>query len=180
MCAFMEKHEHSGKGSGSFIDVQKVITLLLEQDDVFLDIGCGPGDYLKMASKITKHVTGIDNHEESIEQVRRSGFHGILADVTKKIPLEDDSVDSVLMANVLHGFVTDKTEKKVMFEIKRILKKNGKLGIVEFKKDSKRGPLKDIKLSDNQLIDTLEKYGFSQSSYHDVGESNYFMIFKKD
>ena len=52
----MKKHEHGGKGSGSFVDANKVISLLLKKDEVFLDVGCGPGDYLILASKITKNV----------------------------------------------------------------------------------------------------------------------------
>ena len=176
----MVKHEHSGKGSGSFIDVNKVISLLVKKDEVFLDVGCGPGDYLIPASKMTKNVTGIDIHKESIEKVKKLGFNSFLVDATKKIPLKDESVDSLLMSNVLHGFIANKTEKKVMSEINRVLKQNGKLGIVEFKKNSERGPPKEIKLSDKQLIDILKKYGFYKSSYSDVGEFNYFMIFKKN
>jgi ubiquinone/menaquinone biosynthesis C-methylase UbiE len=174
----MKKHEHGGMGSGGFVDVIKVISLLVKKDEVFVDIGCGPGDYLIRASKLTKRITGIDTDKESIHKVKKIGLNGILADATKKIPLQDSSVDSMLMSNVLHGFVVNNTEKQVISEIKRVLKHNGKLGVVEFKKDSVRGPEKEIKISDKELEDILKKYGFIKYSYHDVGESNYFMIFK--
>jgi len=175
----MVKHVHSGKGSGSFVDTNKVISLLLKKDEVFLDIGCGPGDYLTVASKITKNAIGIDVDKESIEKVKKLRFNGIFSDATKKIPIKNVSVDAVLMSNVLHGFVVNKTEKQVMNEIIRVLKKNGKLGLVEFKKDSKRGPSEKIKLSVEQMINILKIYGFNSYSYYEVGESNYFMIFQK-
>jgi len=131
---FMEKHVHSGFGSGSFVDANKVISILLKRDEVFLDVGCGPGDYLLIASKITKNTIGIDTHKESIERVKKLGFKRIFADTTKKIPLKNKSIDAVLMSNVLHGFVANETEKNAVSEISRVLKQNGKLGVVEFKK----------------------------------------------
>ena len=175
----MEKHEHAGKGAGSFVDVDKVISLILDKGGAFLDVGCGPGDYLESAARLTKDITGIDSDPKSIETVKSRGFRGILADVTKGIPLKDGSVDSVLLSNVLHGFVLEKTEGEALPEIRRVLKSRGRLGIVEFKKDSAIGPPYGVKLSESQLASVLADYGFREASRHDVGRFSYLIIFMK-
>jgi ubiquinone/menaquinone biosynthesis C-methylase UbiE len=172
-------HQHSGKGSGAFVDTKRVISLILKEDGQFLDVGCGPGDYLKAASKLSNNITGIDMHEESISKVKGLGFNGIVADATKTLPFKDESFDAILLSNVLHGFVWDKTESSVLSELRRIIKKDGTLGIVEFKKNSIMGPSKDIKLSEKQVINTLEYNGFTRLSNASVGMFNYIITFKK-
>ncbi len=175
----MKKHEHGGKGTGLFVNTKKVISSILDKDGYFLDVGCGPGDYLVSASKISDNLTGIDIHEESIHKVKGLGFNGLLVDVTKKTPFSDNSFDSILISNVLHGFCANHIDKKVLLEIKRVLKKNGKLGIVEFKKNALIGPPKEIKLSDNQVEIILNKLGFSKLELIDVGMFNYMLVFRK-
>ena len=172
-------HEHGGKGTGSFVDTDKAISLILNKNDFFLDIGCGPGDYLVSASKLSKNIYGIDTHTESIEKVKTLGFNGILGDATKHIPFENESFDSILIANVFHGFREDGNDSKVINEVKRILKKDGILGIVEFKKDSLRGPPKEIKLSENELEKIMKTHGFLKLKNSDVGEFSYIITFKK-
>jgi len=56
------------------------------------------------------------------------------ADITKRLPLEDESVDIYFMSNVLHGFEEEK--QKVIEEAKRVLKKKKKrkIVVIEFKK----------------------------------------------
>jgi tRNA G46 methylase TrmB len=70
------KHEHAGHSSKEHVDIPKVISMLVDRKAVFLDIGCGPGDYLKEASKLTENSIGIDVHASSIEAVRSMGDQG--------------------------------------------------------------------------------------------------------
>ena len=172
-------HEHGGKGSGNFVDREKVINSFVKKDDIFLDVGCGPGNYLVAVSRLTRNITAIDIHEESIANVRRMGFNGIIADATKKIPLDDSSADSILISNVMHGFVEDKTEKDVLSEIRRVLRLGGMLGIVEFKENSLIGPPKNIRLSETVLREIFGK-DFSKVDSMDVGPFNYLLVLKKD
>jgi ubiquinone/menaquinone biosynthesis C-methylase UbiE len=172
-------HQHSGKGSGIFIDKDKVISLLVKKNDSFLDIGCGPGDYLKTASKFTNNIIGIDIHKESIDIVKKLGFNAILADATIKIPLSDNSIDSVLISNVMHGIVEERKENGLIAEIKRLLKKEGRVGIVEFKKNSLIGPPKKIRLSEQELLDIFTKEGFSKIGYDDLGAFSYIVVLAK-
>lgn len=173
-------HEHGGKGTGSIVDTDKVVLKLLKRNDFFLDIGCGPGDYLIPASKISKNIFGIDTHVESVDKLKKISLNVTLSDATKKLSFENNFFDSILIANVFHGFKEDGNDKKVIDEVKRILKKNGVLGIVEFKKDSERGPPKEIKLSEKELEIIMKKYGFFKVNYINVGEFNYLLILKQN
>jgi ubiquinone/menaquinone biosynthesis C-methylase UbiE len=170
-------HEHKGRGSGMIVDTRKVISLLVRPGDRFVDLGCGPGDYLKQAAKTAKKVIGMDRDTASIERVKSLGFEAVLADISASIPLEDHSVDSVLMANVLHGLEVQGWEK-ALAEIARILKIGSRFGIVEFKKDSLFGPPKEIRLESERIQEIVVPFGFILLGKHDVGLFNYMMIFE--
>ncbi|MAG07426.1 hypothetical protein CMI46_01260 [Candidatus Pacearchaeota archaeon] len=78
-----------------------------------LDIGAGKSPYRKFFKNTTKHIK-LDNHD----------YPGIdiIADITKKIPLKSESIDSVVCIQVLEHI--NKPEKPIK-EIHRILKKGG-------------------------------------------------------
>jgi len=175
-----EKHEHGGKGSGTFVNRKKVVALLIHKDDSFLDLGCGPGDYLSFANKVASKVIGADIHKESLEHVKKLGFKAVFGDATKKLPFKAGSFDSILVSNVMHGFVNDGTSKAALSEIKRALKKEGRLGIVEFKSKSPMGPLKEIRLSEKKLIDLVAPYKFKKIASSSVGMFNYMTVFVKE
>ena len=67
-----------------------------------------------------------------------------------------------------------------MNEVKRVLKQNGKVGIVEFTMNSPIGPPVKIRLSESDLLKIFAKNGFTKVSSESVGEFNYMLILKKD
>ncbi|MDP4039336.1 MAG: class I SAM-dependent methyltransferase [Candidatus Pacearchaeota archaeon] len=79
---------------------------------VVLDVGAGTTPYKKLF-KFEKYIT-LDNHSYS-------GID-ITADITKRIPLNNGSIDSVVCFQVLEHV---KNPKKAVSEIHRVLKKNG-------------------------------------------------------
>ena len=173
-------HTHSGQSTKKFVDIKKAISLLVSKDKTFLDIGCGPGDYVLEASTITKNCIGVDTDAESIKIVKSHGLNGILADATKNIPLKDNSVDSILVANVLHGFIANGEYKTASQEMIRVLKKGGLLGIIEFKKTAEFGPPSNIKLSPEDVKKYILPLKFSKISIQDVGPYHYMIVFKKN
>lgn len=117
------------------------IPLCLEGKTV-LDLGCGTGRDVFMASKLvgeTGHVIGIDMTEEQLEvgrrvidnQMKRFGFEtpnvsflsGYIEHLDS-VGLEDNSVD-VLISNCVINLSPDK--KRVFSEIFRVLKPGGEL-----------------------------------------------------
>ena len=182
------KHHHAGKSSRSIISASKVFDLLnLPQGIVFLDAGCGDGYFsleasLRLGEK--SKIIAIDIHKESIEklekEIKDKGIRNVeplVADITKRLPLEDESVDVYFMSNVLHGF--DEEEKhKVIKEAKRVLKKKGKIVVIEFKKEiTSIGPPFEIRISEEELIRFIEKYGFKLEKTYELSPYNYLSVF---
>lgn len=86
-----------------------------------VDIGCGVGHLTSFWRAI-----GIDNDSQAIKIARKhfpkSKF--ILGDVTKKLPLKNNSIDALICYNILEH-LPDKRREKFFKEAKRVLKKDG-------------------------------------------------------
>jgi len=193
----MTKHHETkptgaGKSSFRLIDSAKFFRELdLNKGATFLDVACGWGAYSLAASDIIGkdgQVYAVDLWEEGILSLRNQAGKGIqnittfVSDVAQSIPVENDCVDVCLMATVLHDFVGDKVDRQVMKEIVRVMKSEGTLAIVEFKKkDGPPGPPKPIRLSPEEVVKIVSAFGFQQNRYTEVGPDNYLQIFiKKD
>jgi ubiquinone/menaquinone biosynthesis C-methylase UbiE len=84
------------------------------------------------------------------------------------------------MATVLHDFVEDKIDREVLRETARVVKANGVLAIMEFKKiDGPPGPPRHIRLSPEDVANLLSPFGFEQKHIADVGPYNYLVLYKK-
>lgn len=125
--------EHERRKSESDISLLKKEL----RDGVILDLGCGYGriaKYLLPERKFSKYI-GLDGSEKMLSLFRsRYGAQGleqktplllILGDI-KNIPLQDKSVDNVIVSSVfLHNTKID--TRNSLLEIRRILKDGGKL-----------------------------------------------------
>lgn len=97
---------------------------------VMLDVGCGPGLYLRDLSERYPSAVlhGIDANEAMIENARRLDYSGpgpalSLANVEKaSMPLADGSVDLLTMAAVLHA---QDDPFAVLREVRRVLSSGG-------------------------------------------------------
>ena len=122
-----------------------------------MDAGCGDGHIALKALKdyiIEGCAYAVDNHKESIEELEayknENGIENLItieADFTKGIPdVEDESVDVILMLNVFHGFKASGDMDFVIDELKRMIKSDGRIAIMDFKAiDMAKGPSTDIK-----------------------------------
>jgi len=181
----------AGKSSFDLVDHGLVFQeLQVIKGKVFLDLGCGSGDYVMAAAeKVGPEgvVYAIDGWGDGIETLKQhsvdKGFANItalIADITSHVPLPDNSVDICLMATVLHDFARDGGEKQALRETARILKHNGVLGIVEFKKiDVPPGPPIHIRLSPEEVADIMRPFGFLQTKTLGVGPFTYLTVASK-
>jgi ubiquinone/menaquinone biosynthesis C-methylase UbiE len=181
----------AGKSSFDLVDHELVFQELgLSQGKVFLDLGCGSGDYVIAAADIIgpeRVIYAVDGWSDGIETLKQraldKGFANItalIADITSHVPLPDNSVDICLMATVLHDFARDGGEKQALRETARILKHNGVLGIVEFKKiDGPPGPPIHIRLSPEEVADMMRPFGFQRIKTLDVGPFTYLTVASK-
>ena len=110
----------AGKSSFDLIDFATLLSALdLGEEIVFLDVACGVGNYaIEIAREIRKSGTvhAFDLWEEGIIKLKlKAGslelgnIEAAVCDVSKSIPLDDDSVDVCLMATVLHDLIEDGT-----------------------------------------------------------------------
>jgi len=186
-----KKPTAAGKSSFELIDAAAFNRELdLKQGLTFLDLACGRGAYCLKASEIVGSagtVYAVDLWQEGIEQLRARAvaenalnIKAFVSDAGRHIPLDDQVVDVCLMATVLHDFVEDQISKAVLHETVRVLKPDGLLAIVEFKKiDGPPGPPLHIRLSPEEVGQMLAPYGFSEARRVEVGPYNYLMLFNK-
>jgi len=181
----------AGKSSFELIDSAKFFRELdLKKGITFLDLACGWGTYSLAVSEIigpTGRVYAVDLWEEGILSLKSKavskGIQNITAlvsDASHLIPIEHVSVDVCLMASVLHDFIGDHVEQGVMKEIVRVIKPEGTLAILEYKKtDGPPGPPKSVRLSPQEVDKILSPCGFIQKRVTDIGPDHYLQIFIK-
>jgi len=140
------------------LPAESVISFLnIGSNDDFLDIGAGTGYFflpaLKNASKTRKNIA-LDISETMLNELRRELSHSkanseLFRGDAISIPIADNSINKILMAFVFHEFDKPETYLK---EIKRVLKPNGEIGIVEWAdKETNGGPPMHERLSEEKL-----------------------------
>ena len=179
----------AGKSSFDLIDFATFLSALdLGDETVFLDVASGIGNYaIEIARQIRGKgmVNALDLWEEGISMLRLKaaslGLENIEAtvcNVSKKIPLDDHSVDICLMATVLHDLIEDGTHQGTLKEIVRVLKPEGCLAVIEFKKmPGPPGPPEKVRLSPEALLRVLEPLGFECRDTVDLGTVTYLSLF---
>jgi ubiquinone/menaquinone biosynthesis C-methylase UbiE len=190
----MEKHghKHHGKSTRDILDPKTVLSAMgLKQGQTLMDAGCGDGHISLVASSLVGtegKIFSLDVYQPSLDQlnteIKKEGINNIspiLADMTVMIPLDDESVDKCVMANVLHGFAAEGTLNLPLSEIKRILKPGGTFAVVEFiKVVGPPGPSYDVRLTPENVEKILLEHGFKIGGTTEVGKYHYLVeSFKK-
>jgi len=186
-----DKHFHHGRSSRQILDSSKVLSAIgLKEGETFLDAGSGDGYMSIAASSIVGEkgkVYAVDIYEESmnilkneIKDKKIKNITPIIADISEKIPIEDEIIDICYMANVLHGFVQNEDTDGVMKEITRIIKPQGVFAVIEFKKeDSTHGPPMHVRITPDEVKNIVENYDLTVKSIKDVGTYHYAVIAAK-
>lgn len=93
--------------------------------ELVLDIGCGDGTVAEFLQKSAKvRIFGIDISEEAVKKAKNKGIDARVSSSEQRFPFKDNSFDKVFWGdNIEHLFNPMITIK----EIKRVLKKSGKL-----------------------------------------------------
>jgi SAM-dependent methyltransferase len=101
--------------------------LNLNENKIVIDLGAGTGKFTRMLQESDARIIAI----EPVEGMRKK-FSSILPEVqilngtAEQIPLPDESVDAVVVAQAFHWFQGEAALK----EIYRILRPHGKLGLI--------------------------------------------------
>lgn len=102
--------------------------------DTILDAGCGTGKFTKTLEELSKKYIGVDLSNNQLTKAKSKSIKPnsefIQANLAN-IPLKDNSVDIIVSTWVL-GTIKDLEERnKCIQELKRVLKPNGKIFLVE-------------------------------------------------
>lgn len=173
------------------LDVERILKEIgLEVGNAFLDAGCGEGRFSIAASRIvggSGKVFAIDISGEAISSLKEAinkknitNIEAFTGDITERIPVEENSIDVCLMANILHGLVMNNKVESSLKQVYKVIKPGGLLGVVDFKKiNGPPGPPLSIRISPEEVEETISKYGFKKRKVAEVGEYHYAITFVK-
>jgi ubiquinone/menaquinone biosynthesis C-methylase UbiE len=176
-------HRHKGKSSEGVLNKEVILKeLKILPGQTIIDAGCGNGYMAREFSKLlerTGKVYALDTDKESIEilkkKTEKTNIEPIEADITKAVPIRDCSADLIYLSNVFHGFSEGQIEG-FQKEVKRLLKPNAKLAVVEIKKQNAPfGPPLNIRFSPEEL---RQKITLTAKALVETGRYSYMQIFE--
>ncbi len=185
------RHEHHGKSSKGFLNSEKILKDIgINEGDRFLDLGSGNGHFSIATSQVVGKdgiVYAFDVDHESISQLQKeiikrklSNIKASVVDITKELPLPEGNINLAFMSNVLHGLVANGEADSTLKEIARVTAQNGRLAVVEFKKqESPMGPPLSMRLSPDDVETLAARYGFSRESILEAGPYHYTIVLRK-
>jgi len=139
-----------------------------------VEIGCGYGTFtVPVAKKYAGRICAFDIEPAMIEVARENARKAGLSNVTFSLRdvleqgtgLEADSVDMVLLFNILHF-----SEKRVLLEeAARILKEGGIVAIIHWRKDiaTPRGPVLNVRPDRDEISSAAAGLNLN---FHDNGK----------
>ena len=142
---------------------QLISKLGLKATDVVVDFGCGPGFYTIPIARSAARTIAVDVSsrmlEKTISNAKKNHMtvEALVSDGTA-IKLDDGIVDLIFLSRVFHEVAN---RPKVLSEFLRIMKRSGRLAIVE---KTRGGPLAWASgppiIDQNELVRELEQAGF--------------------
>jgi ubiquinone/menaquinone biosynthesis C-methylase UbiE len=177
------------KGTGGFLDPGETIKQLnITKGMQVADFGCGAGYFVIPTAKIVGDegkVYALDVLDSALESVRsRARIEGLFNIVPKRCNLEvlmgsqieNDLIDLVLLSNIL--FQSDNKDG-IIKEAVRILRKGGKLAIIDWLPGQFLGPSKDLIVPIEDIKKMVEENGLRFNKDIQIDNYHWGMIFIK-
>lgn len=90
-----------------------------------LDVGCGYGRQLKELSELGFSVAGTDTSAAMLEKAKETAPEAELQQCRNDLPWADNTFDVVLLVTLLTSVPFDLEQRKIVGEVKRVLKPGG-------------------------------------------------------
>lgn len=171
-----------------FFDPAQILAVMGLGEDAgdIVEFGCGYGTFTIPAAKMIRgivHAIDIDAEmaAQTKEAAAKSGvknIHVILRDfLAKGTGLKDESVDYVMLFNILHV----EAPEVLLRESWRVLKPAGKLGMIHWNYDAAtpRGPAMEIRPKPEQCVAWASAVGFGAPQRHDLKPYHYGIVMRK-
>lgn len=168
-------------------DPQRLIALTpIRPHETIADIGCGEGD---LAIPLAKYVFdgkvyAVDTDEEKLATVTARAERARIGNVEtrlfsrNKLPLDDESVDGLVIASALHESSRPKTLVK---ELARVLREHAWAAVIEWIGDS--GQYDDVtkskRLTGEQVQKIAQEAGLHRVSLRDIDDRRYLLVVRK-
>ena len=102
------------------------------KDKVVLDLGCGTGKYSSLLLKNTKKLVGIDKSENQLQLAKQKlPKENLICCDASNLPFKDNTFDTVISCWCVGTIQNLDIQKKVISEIKRVLKNGGNAYMIE-------------------------------------------------
>jgi len=168
----------------------------IKKGQIILDFGCGSGHYTIPAGKVVGKngkIYALDKDREVLRQLMNTSKSVSLKNIVAicnqseelKINLDDESIDAILLYDVLHYMNSEK--RRIIYKnAYRILKTNALLSVYpkHYKSDQPLGEMADMQLED--IIEEiksakfyLDKKFFKRLIHDDNYNMGYIFNFKK-
>ena len=168
-----------------FLNPNKVLReIRLRRNMIAVDFGCGSGGWvIPLAKELEEgRVLAVDILQEPLSALKAkaklekvSNVEIVSADIEKGTELFDNSADLVLMTNLLFQC---QDRKRVLEEGKRILKKGGKILVVDWEIDSPLGP-KEGRVSSEEIKKISQSLGLKLKREFKASNYHYGLIFER-
>ncbi|BBG25460.1 class I SAM-dependent methyltransferase [Sulfuracidifex tepidarius] len=159
-----------------FEDPDLFLPKFVKNNDVVVDIGCGPGFYCIRLIKIALKVYCIDNNQLMLDTAKRNCKNDKVQffESVKLVP--SNTIDLVLMANSFHDM---ENKEEIYEEIKRISKRNSRILIVDWKKDTRteQGPPYYLRMSEEDYVSRFPDYVLKER--FEVGPYHFGLLFER-
>jgi ubiquinone/menaquinone biosynthesis C-methylase UbiE len=138
----------------------------IKSTDIIADIGAGSGYHVfKMAPLANKgEVYAVDIQPEMLKAILLSEQYETNTNIEliqgneKSVDLPENIFDKILLVDVYHEF---NFPKEMMLSIKKSLKNNGKIFLIEYRSEDPLIPIKKIhKMSEKQAVKEMKAVGF--------------------
>ncbi len=184
-------HEHHGASSRDHLDAARILRRMgPEEGEVLLDLGCGDGHFSVAAAGVVGEggvVYALDSFHDSMAALKEelakaeiANVYPLEFDATLAIPLAQETVDFVLMANVLHGFEYNGELRDVMSLLEPTLRPGARILVIEFgDSPDGKGPPAEVRLTPKKTSEILAKFGFHVTRSEPVSDRHYALLLER-
>lgn len=170
----------------AFVNPDEIIKMAdIKKGEKVADFGCGPGYFSIPISKIvgeTGEVYAFDVLPSALEalesQAKRKGIDNIStqrANLEKygSSELEDGSMDWVIIKDILFQ---NRDKKTILKEANRVLKKGGKILVMEWNNNLAVGPEEKLRVKPLELSEMILETNFIFEKNADAGNYHYVVV----
>lgn len=168
-----------------FLDPKEVIDKLeLKEDMTACEFGSGSGSFTLVLAKKLKNgkVYATDIQKEPLSALNGrakleniSNIETIRCDIEKECPFPNEFFDLVLISNLLFQV---EEKRAIIYEAKRILKKEGIILIVDWKELALLGP-KIGRVSQDEIKEIAQSFELKLKKEFKAGAFHWGLIFEK-